>query len=624
MTDDVIRALNAEGENAFHNAMLQKAMACVKESRRKMSERYADWTYNDEVYRGIRQPDLEDRKNSYRGKPIKMIVPNTFAQVQTFVSYLFLLFNQNRNFFELVPTGAEDAGNKRRNMELVLANNLRKNRWNTTLYQNLAHTGIFGLGILSCEWTRKIATLRVKSQPIAVNYAGQSLEIRPQSEWRDFVKYEGCLVEPISPYRFFPDTQFPLTEALSRGNYCFIEQEYSMADLYDMQSVGEVAGIDRIEDLPTGWQEKRGGTTFTVTDFNVRQNVGSANNKSGKVLVTRGRMKIVPKKFMVEANKPLGPEEFPVLYHVWYANDNRIIRLEPAEDWHNTFGITMSQFTPDMHDTLSGMSLAGLICRLQDTISWFINSHVREVNRAIANRKIINPDAVDMKSVDGEGDIFLRKGFGRRDVREAVGQMAMSDTTGAHMGDAQVLSSIMQLITGVNDQMQGQYSSGRRDATQSRIVAAGAAGRMKLHGHLIWEQGLAPLGDMMLTSNRQSLGEDYFNQIIGQAELAKNPNAYLEFVGTPEEVICGDSYFIFDSTTQLEKGFTAQSLQELLSTILQVNPAAAAQFLMQIDPAKIFDEMQYLRNGSTLTQFRYDPAMQPTMPMLQSMPTASA
>ncbi len=395
-----------------------------------------------------------------------------------------------------------------------------------------------------------------------------------------------------------------------------------MEDLYDMQSVGEVAGIDRIEGLPDSWRDRRGGTTFTVTDFNIRQNIGSGQNKSGKVLVTRGRMKLVPKKFIVEGNKPLGPEEFPVLYHVWYANDNRLIRLEPAEDWHNTFGITMSQFTPDMHDTLCGMSLAGLICRLQDTISWFINSHVREVNRAIANRKIINVDAVDMKSVDGESDIFLKKGFGRRDVREAIGQMNMSDTTGGHMGDAQMLSAIMQIITGVNDQMQGQYSSGRRDATQSRMVAAGAAGRMKLHGHLIWESGLAPLGEMMLTSNRQSLSEDYFSQIVGQAELLQNPGAYSEFIGTPEEVICGDSYFMFDSTNQSEKGFAAQSLQELLSTILQVNPAAAAQFLMRIDPAKIFDEIQYLRNGSTLSQFAYAPEMQPSMPSLQPVPAA--
>ncbi len=181
MTDDVIKALNSEKENPFHDAILKKAMGHVKESRSKMSQKYEGWSYNDEVYRGLRRPDIEDTKNSQRGKPVKMIVPNTFAQVQTFVSYLFLLFNQNRNFFELVPTGSEDGNSKRRNMELVLTNNLRKNRWNTTLYQHLAHTGIFGLGILSCEWTRKIATLRVKSQPIMVNYAGQSIETRPQS-----------------------------------------------------------------------------------------------------------------------------------------------------------------------------------------------------------------------------------------------------------------------------------------------------------------------------------------------------------------------------------------------------------------------------------------------------------
>ena len=45
-----------------------------------------------------------------RDKPVKMVIPSTFAQVMTFTSFLFLLFTQNRSFYELVPTGDEDYG----------------------------------------------------------------------------------------------------------------------------------------------------------------------------------------------------------------------------------------------------------------------------------------------------------------------------------------------------------------------------------------------------------------------------------------------------------------------------------------------------------------------------------
>ena len=67
MTEDVIKALNSDKESPFHTAMLAQAMRHVKASRSKMSQKHEVWTYNDEVYRGLRRPDVEDRKNSDRG-----------------------------------------------------------------------------------------------------------------------------------------------------------------------------------------------------------------------------------------------------------------------------------------------------------------------------------------------------------------------------------------------------------------------------------------------------------------------------------------------------------------------------------------------------------------------------
>src|SRR5690606_916834 len=105
--------------------------------------------------------------------------------------------------------------------------------------------------------------------------------------------------------------------------------------------------------------------------------------------------------------------------------------------------------------------------------------------------------------------------------------------------------TLMQIVTGVNDNAMGQYNGGRRSAQEARVVTAGAAGRMKLHGHLIWEMSLGPLGQMMLSNSRQSLSEDAFNRIIGN-EALQDPNRYLDFVGTPEDVICNEDFMVFD------------------------------------------------------------------------------
>ena len=51
----------------------------------------------------------------------------------------------------------------------------------------------------------------------------------------------------------------------------------------------------------------------------------------GTVLVTKVQVWLVPSKFKFgPKDQKLGPEEFPVMYHVWYANDSRVIRVEPS------------------------------------------------------------------------------------------------------------------------------------------------------------------------------------------------------------------------------------------------------------------------------------------------------
>src|SRR4029077_17345693 len=116
-------------------------------------------------------------------------------------------------------------------------------------------------------------------------------------------------------------------------------------------------------------------------------------------------------------------------------------------------------------------------------------------------------------------------------------------------------------------------------------VTAGAAGRMKMHGQLIWDSSLGRLGRLMLSNDRQSLSLESFKSIIGDDPMIEQ--RYGTWKGTPEDVISGADYFTFDSTLQSEKGFIAQSLQELLVAIIN-NPMAAQQ--LDLDPRAMINE----------------------------------
>jgi hypothetical protein len=617
MTQDTIDELRKEnGRSELHKSLLDHATALVKMSRSKISRFYPSWDLQNSVYHGERYFDREDIEQSKKGKPVKMVVPNTFAQVMTFSSFLFLMFKQNRNFFELTPTGNEDYGTKEQDCELVLERDLQRNKWSTLLFQHLLDVGRFGPAVLECSWTRKLTRAYVTSQPQVVNYQGANIEIHGNSEWQEYVKYEGNLVRSVSPYRFFPDMRHPLVD-FQKGEFCAAEEEYSMTDLYALEAAGEVAGVQHIRPLTADWSKVRGGDTRTsltaMMDGRETAWLYGPSQSQGTALVTKMQVRLVPSKFKIGPdNKKLGPEEFPVLYHLWYANDNRVIRCEPAGWWHDEFGWSVSQFTPDMHETVS-LGLADLIYRLQDVISWHINARITDVRRNMRGRLVVDPAGVDESSLNGEGDIYLRKNVSKSGVDRWVKQLDSRDVTSGHMQDSEILSKLMQVVTGVNDNLMGQYNSGRRSAQESRTVLGGAAGRMKLHGHLIWDGGLGPLGKMMLSNSRQSLSQESFTKLIGnpdpqdQEAVANAMKRFKDFQGTPEEVITGDDYFTFDSTLSSEKGFMAQSIQELLSTILQSDPMAARRVTRDLDPSRIVEEIQYLRGAGNIKRFRYTP-----------------
>ena len=608
MTPEIVKELTSEdGElSEFHEKLLSHVKELVKMSRGKMSSYYEQWDSQQDIYKGERMADKTDIEQAIRDKPIKMVVPTTFAQVMTFTSFLFLLYTQNKTFYELLPTGDEDYGTKQRDIEKVLDRDTRANSWNAMLFQHLLDTSRFGTGILECCWTREMSRIYVPGENVVATVAGVETTVRPGSEWQEFLKYEGNLVKCVSPYRWFPDTRYPLVD-FRKGEFCASEEEYSKTKLADMEEAGEVAGTEFIRPLPANMHKSRGGQTRMSYDLIpaaskssgnfATPGPGADNKATGVVLVTKVQVWIVPSKFKLDNGKKLGPEEFPVLYHIWYANDNRVIRVEPAYWWHNEFGWTLAQFTPDMQQTVA-MGLADLIFRLQDVITWLINARITDVRRNIRGRNIVNPAFIDTKSLDGEADIYMRKGANPAMMDKAIRPLDVNDVTRGHFGDADALSKIMELVTGVNSNAMGQYNTGRRSASEARVVTAGASGRMKMHAQLIWETSLGRLGRLMVSNLRQSLGMDSFEQIVGEDPMLEA--RFTLFKGTPAEVIGGNDYFTFDSTIQSERAFMAQSMQELLVAVIN-NPMAAQ--ILDIDPRSLMNEIQYLRGTGNVSRF---------------------
>ena len=137
---------------------------------------------------------------------------------------------------------------------------------------------------------------------------------------------------------------------------------------------------------------------------------------------------------------------------------------------------------------------------------------------------------------------------------------------------------------------------------------------MKMHAHLIWASSMEPLGLKLLMNHRQSLSFATFHEIIG----GDPTTAQLQFAhfNQPDlaKLTRSEDFFIFNSVLDSEKGFIAQSLQELVG-IMMSNPENAALF--DIDIKKLLQEIMDLRGAGSLVRFSHaspNPANVPAQP----------
>jgi hypothetical protein len=168
------------------------------------------------------------------------------------------------------------------------------------------------------------------------------------------------------------------------------------------------------------------------------------------------------------------------------------------------------------------------------------------------------------------------------------------------MNDSALLQQLMGIITGVNDNAMGQYNGGRRSATEARVVTSASAGRMKMAAMLMFESAFAPLGQMHLSNLRQSLSWEMFKRIMGTSATVPLEALYARFQGEPEDIISSRDYFIMDTQLAAEKGYVAQSLQELLGLVLS-NPETGPMF--DISAKGLLEEIQRLRGAGDISRF---------------------
>lgn len=614
MDEAIKNELEQEEPTDFHKQLLMHVKALVEMSARRMADNYDNWDSANQTYRGEHLLDKADKAAVSRNEPTKMVVPLTYAQVQTFVAFCMSLFTQRDRIFELVPKGemydkAAKAG------EAILSRDLTQNVFEAKLYQFLLDIARFGLGVMKTAWVNEQILEDVTITSPGLQIGPFKMGSRTSTVKQMVTKYQGNRIYNISPYRFYPDVRLPLSR-FQEGEFCASEDDYSMIALRQLESDGVVAGMKWVKPL-TG----RARDTVSQQSRRYTQNTplesikGNASSQSpGMAVVTEVQVSLIPSEFKING-KPMGPETSPTKYLVWYANDCRVIKCEPLGYKHNQFTYDLAEFSPDMHNLVND-GLAGTIDQLQSVITWLINSHITSVRKTIQNWLIVDPAGIEMKDiVERKPIIRMKPERAGQGVDKFVKQLALQDVTGNHIGDALTLHSVLQIVTGINENALGQFHAGRRSATEARNVNSATAARLKMIALLIFRTSLETMARKMLSNLQDGLDVETYVQILSEAA---DPQAYVDFTKITKADLVGDYDFeVFDGTLPSERGLQAQALGEFIMNIAQ-NPQMIP--VLGFDPLKIVLEWLELRGIRNPKRFLLDQVKaQLMMQQLQTM-----
>ena len=610
--DQINRDLREKFDSKFQNALLQEAKRYMKVSSDYMSKYWHTWENHDQIYRGYRILDKSDKKSLAKGDTNKIIVPITYAQTQTFISFVFSTFAQRKTLFELRGRGPEDTRLSKA-VEIDLDYQMEQNQYLLHLYCWLLDSCKYGFGVVKTSWGREYEYMRTSSTSFlrgpldtVKKLFGVETEGVPTSKEtiKQHLSYEGNTITNISPYSFYPDPDVPLSR-FQEGAFVGHEEEMSIFSIKGLEGKlyhGTKHIEPNISSKTLDYRKRRAGRHNDVSSLNK----SSFNIKNKGVILSEVEMSIIPAEWTKNFKIDFGDEQRPVKFICTMINDTKIIRFEPAGYLHNKYYYNLIEYSPD-HTQFYNPGLSGTVHELQELISWFLNSHVINVKAMLKNRFIGDASKIHTEDIESMAPLIRTKtGSGGviGDLDRVLKQLNVHDVTASHVGDIDSILKILQLVTGINENALGQFASGRRSATEARNVSAGAAARLKMHAVLAWKQGIQPNGKQMLANTRQGRSKEVYDMILGE-KAQEIPFADAIYANPGKIAGCYD-FVPYDATMPNERSAQANVLTEVYKATTSAMPPELLFQIMKIDPSKLLNWIVELHGINNLKDFNLD------------------
>lgn len=592
-------------DSETHKKLLKMLLDRVRSSNQEIQARHSAWSQIDRSLTSYVPLDDEETriKNQDPRKPVRIIVPTTFATLNVLLSYNVAAFLQSP-IFRYEGWSSEDVPGTILLQRLVDMQ-VRRFKCALNLYTMWRDAFSYGVG------------------PVAINmrtikgYAPAGLGKRSKGFFSRLLPreriyqtiFEGSDIVNIDPYNFLPDPNVPINE-MQKGEFVGWVDRTNIISLVRDEADGYTFNAKYVKDHygpktsqyftdPYARHEKTGQTERHTADRNQQ------------VDVIHIYVDLIPKDWGLSLSEE--PEKW--LFDI--AGDKIITRAERLEDQHGMFPIAVDVPNFDGH-SVTPTSILETSYGLQQTIDWMFTSHISNVRKAINDMLIVDPYMVNMNDLANpeEGKLIrLRRQAWGRGVDKVVQQLKVSDITRGHVDDIMTAMNLMDLTSGAVDVVKGvrRNTSERVSATEAQGTMNSALSRLETSARISALQSLTDIAMMMASNTQQYMSKSQEVKLIGEFDQQLlNEYGLKDY----EEVDPGRLQIMYDVMAHdgtVPTSTDTQSWVQLFQ-VLSASPELAQRF----DMVRIFTHIargmgarnvnDFVKKGGGITPSTMDPA----------------
>jgi hypothetical protein len=487
------------------------------ESSNEMSKRYASWRKVDQTLTAYVKLDESEQniKDKDDRKPVSIVVPYSYATLETILTYLVSAFLEDP-IFRYSGSGPEDVVGAIL-MEKVIEQQTRQFKAALSLHTMFRDSLSYGMGVVTPTWDRKWGWKAVvQDSGFMSALFGRFMSTGKVRGREETILFEGNRIKNIDPYMFLPDPNIPITD-LQHGEFVgWIEQTNYMKLIELEKNDSDIFNVKYLKGLGPG-----GRSQFNKarSETGRSDKFGTSTNSYGAGMTTAPIDVVWMYWTMIPNDNKLGKEEYPEKWLFGLAADKVLICAKRLDLNHNMYPVAVC--APDFDGYSSTpVSRLELMYGMQEALDWLFNSHIANVRKAINDMLIVDPSLINMADLQDPRPgklVRMRRSAWGRGVENAVKQLQVNDITRSHIGDAASIIDYMQRTSAATDSVSGMIrKSGERvTAQETRDTRQSALSRLTKAAKIVSLQAMQDIGYMMASHTQQLMSKDLYVKATG-------------------------------------------------------------------------------------------------------------